>query len=91
MTAQRLADKVRAIFKSKWFTIIVELEEIKRDKHRTGDEQNGTAVVEEANDGNEHELPVDNAKEMDSQTAEEAQGQSERCDEAPPGDFEKTA
>ena len=48
-------------------------------------EQNGTAVVEEAKDGNEHELPFENAKEMDSQTAQEAHGQvqSERCEEAP--------
>ena len=40
--------------KSKWFTT-VELEEIK-NKHRNCDEQNGTAVVEEANGGNDHEL-----------------------------------
>ena len=34
--------------------------------------KNGTAVVEEANNGDEHELPVKNAKEMVSQTAQEA-------------------
>ena len=61
----------------------MELEEIKRNKHGNCDEQNGTADVEEANDGNEHEIPVENVKEMDSQTAQEAQVQSERCDEAP--------
>ena len=62
----------------------MELEEIKRNKHRHCDEQNGTAVVEEGNDGNEHELfPVENVKGLDSQTAQEAQVQSERCDEAP--------
>ena len=48
---QRLADQARTILKSKWFTT-VELEEIKRNKHGNCDEQNGTAVVEEANDGN---------------------------------------
>ena len=68
--------------KSKWFTA-VELEEIKRNKHGNCDEQNGTVVVEEANDGNEHELPAENVKEMDPQTAQEAQVQSEGCDEAP--------
>ena len=68
--------------KSKWFTTI-ELEKIKRNKHRNCDKQSGTAVVEEANTGKEHELPVENAKEMDSQTAEEAQVQGKRCDEAP--------
>ena len=82
VTEQRLADQARTILKSKWFTT-VELEELKRNKHRNCDEQNRTAVVGEANDGNEHELPVENAKEMDSQTAQEAQAQSERCDEAP--------
>ena len=82
VTEQRLADQARTILKSKWFTT-VELEEIKRNKLRNHDEQSGTAVVEEANTGNEHELPVENAKEMDSQTAEEAQVQGERCDEAP--------
>ena len=70
------------VLKSKRFTT-VELEEIKRNKHRNCDEQSGTAVVEEANTGNERELPVENAKEMNSQTAEEAQVQGERCDEAP--------
>ena len=61
----------------------MELEEIKRNKHGNCDEQNGTVVVEEANDGNEHELPAENVKEMDPQTAQEAQVQSEGCDEAP--------
>ncbi|CAH3143021.1 unnamed protein product, partial [Porites lobata] len=60
------------ILKSKWFKA-VELEEIKRNKHGNCDEQNGTVVVEEANDGNEHELPAENVKEV----------QSEGCDEAP--------
>ena len=82
VTEQRLADEARTILKSKWFTT-VELEEIKRKTHRNCDEQSETAVVEEANTGNEHELPVEKAKEMDSQTAEEAQVQGERCDEAP--------
>ena len=82
VTEQRLADQARTILKSKWFTA-VELEEIKRNKHGNCDEQNGTVVVEEANDGNEHELPAENVKEMDPQTAPEAQVQSEGCDEAP--------
>ena len=34
--------------------------------------KNGTAVVEEANNGDEHELPVKNEEEMVSQTAQEA-------------------
>ena len=72
VTEQRLADQARTILKSKWFTA-VELEEIKRNKHGNCDEQNGTVVVEEANDGNEHELPAENVKEV----------QSEGCDEAP--------
>ena len=81
VTEQRLADQARTILKSKWFTT-VELEEIKKNNGNC-DEQNGKAVVEEANDGNEHEIPVENVKQMDSQTAQEAQVQSERCDEAP--------
>jgi len=67
VTEQRFADQVRTILKSKWFTT-VELEGIKRNKHRHCEEQNGSAVVEEAKDGNEHEPPVEDAKEMDSQT-----------------------
>lgn len=55
----------RSVLEKKWFTT-VELEEIKRNKHRNCEEQNGTAVAEEVNDGNEHERP--DAKEMDSQT-----------------------
>lgn len=82
VTEQRLADQARTILKSKWFTA-VELEEIKRNKHGDCDDQNRTVVVEEANDGNEHELPAENVKEMDPQTAQEAQVQSEGCDEAP--------
>lgn len=82
VTEQRLADQAHTILKSKWFTA-VELEEIKRNKHGNCDEQNGTVVVEEANDGNEHELPAENVKEMDPQTVQEAQVQSEGCDEAP--------
>ena len=82
VTEQRLADQVCSILKSKWFTT-VELEEVKRNKHRNCDVQNGTPVVEEANDDNEHELPVENAKQMDSQTAQEAQVQSKWCHEAP--------
>ena len=82
VTEQRLADQIRTILKSKWFTA-VEREEIKRTRHRNGDVQSGTAVVQQANDGNEHELPVENAMEMDSQTAQEAEIQNERCDEAP--------
>ena len=57
--------------KSKCFTTF-ELEDIKRNKLRYRDEKNGTAVVEEANNGDEHELLVKNAKEMVSQTAQEA-------------------
>ena len=66
VTEQRFADQVRTILKSKWFTA-VELEEIKRNMHRNCEEQNGTAIVEEANDGNEHEPPVEDAKDMESQ------------------------
>ena len=71
VTEQRLADQTRTILKSKWFTN-VELEEIKRTKQRNRDEQSGTAAIQEANDGNEHELPDENAMEMDSQSAQEA-------------------
>ena len=35
------------------------------------------------NNINEHELPAENVKEMDPQTVQEAQVQSEGCDEAP--------
>ena len=66
VTEQRFADQVRTILKSKWFTA-VELEEIERNMHRNCEEQNGTAIVEEANDGNEHEPPVEDAKDMESQ------------------------
>ena len=66
VTEQRFANQVCTILKSKCFTA-VELEEIKRNKHRNCEEKNGTAVVEEAN-GNEHEPPVEDAKDMDSQT-----------------------
>ena len=82
VTEQRLANQACTILKSKWFRT-VELEEIKRNKHRNCDEQSGATVVEEANNGYEHELPVENAKEMDSQTVQGARVQSERCDEAP--------
>ena len=81
VTEQRLAAQARTTLKTRWFTT-VELEESKRTKHRNGDEESGTAVVQETNDGNEHELPVENAMERDSQTVQEAQIQSERCDEA---------
>jgi len=79
----------RTIFKSKVNSraskvkLTVELEEIKRNKHRNSDEQNGTAVVEEANDGNKHELPVNNCKGDGFTDCEGAQGHSEQCDEAP--------
>ena len=54
VTEQRFANQVCTILKSKCFTP-VELEEIKRNKYRNCEEKNRTAVVEEANDGNEHE------------------------------------
>lgn len=82
LTEQQLADQVCSILKSRWFTT-VELQEVKRNKHRNCNEQNGTPVVEEANDGKEHELPVENAKQMDSHSAQEAQVQGEWCHEAP--------
>ena len=49
VTEQRLADQARTILKSERLTT-VEVEEIKRNKHSNYNEQNRTAVVEEAND-----------------------------------------
>ena len=45
VTEQRLVDQAGTILKRKWFTT-VELEEIKRNKHRNCDEQSGTGAQE---------------------------------------------